>query len=387
MRWAIFGLLVLHGAIHFLGFAKAFSLVEVPQLTIPVGHATGIVWVVAGISLLAAASAWLRAPDHFWIVGLIALVVSQGAIFAGWQDARFGTLVNVVLLGVVVHAFASTGPFSFEAAFRRDVGVRLPSRASSAGALDESDLVALPAPVQRYVREIGAMSRVRDFRAEWTGRIRQGPDDPWMNFTAFQHNFIEPPARFFHMRARRGGVPVDVYHAFQDGSARMQVRLLSLFPLAAAEGDDLTRAEVVTLLNDLSILAPGALADPRVRWEAVDDTTARAFYRIGVDTVSAVLVFDDRGRLRDFVSDDRLRAAADGRAFTAERWSTPILESGEEHGYTGPTRAEARWHPPEGEFIYLEIELRELAINGSRVFPDTPAGPGPDRRGEGLEPG
>ena len=42
MRSAFFGLLVVHGLIHLMGFAKAFELGEFPQLTQPVSSALGI---------------------------------------------------------------------------------------------------------------------------------------------------------------------------------------------------------------------------------------------------------------------------------------------------------------------------------------------------------
>ena len=60
-----------------------------------------------------------------------------------------------------------------------------------------------------------------------------------MEFTAEQHNFLGEPARFFLMDARRGRLPVDVFHAFHDQSASMRVRLLSLIPLVDASGDSL----------------------------------------------------------------------------------------------------------------------------------------------------
>ena len=57
-----------------------------------------------------------------------------------------------------------------------------------------------------------------------------------MPFTAEQHNFPPDGARFFLMRAKRGGLPVDVFHAFHDGAASMRVRLLSFLPVVNASG-------------------------------------------------------------------------------------------------------------------------------------------------------
>jgi hypothetical protein len=106
--------------------------------------------------------------------------------------------------------------------------------------------------------------------------------------------------------------------------------------------------------------------DPAIRWEEIDARTARAHYTLGPHTVSATLSFNDAGELVDFVSDDRLVASPDGSRFIRQRWSTPL---GEYRAF-GPTRAasrgEGRWHPTEGEYAYIELEVVDLVIDGHR---------------------
>ena len=60
--------------------------------------------------------------------------------------------------------------------------------------LIEHDLVRLPGPVAEYLRRSGAVGRprVRNFRAQIHGRIRGGPDKPWMSFTGEQVNTYSP---------------------------------------------------------------------------------------------------------------------------------------------------------------------------------------------------
>ena len=147
--------------------------------------------------------------------------------------------------------------------------------------LTERDLDALPAPVARYVRQSGAVGKppVGSFRALIHGRIRAGADKPWMEFTGEQVNTYGPrPERFFKMDATMAHLPVDVLHVFAGDSATMRVKLCSLLPMVNASGPELTRAETVTLLNDLCVLAPAALANARITWTAVDDHRARATF-------------------------------------------------------------------------------------------------------------
>ena len=80
--------------------------------------------------------------------------------------------------------------------------------------------------------------------------------------------------------------------------------------------------------------------------------------------MSAVLSFDEDGQLVDFVSDDRLASTPDG-GFVSWRWSTPISS----FGTFGPLRlmrtGEGRWHPPGGDFVYIELEVLDVRTNVS----------------------
>lgn len=186
-----------------------------------------------------------------------------------------------------------------------------------------------------------------------------------MTFSGEQLNTYGPqPSRAFFMKARMFGLPVDVLHVFAGPTASMRVRLCSLVPIVSAAGPDLRRAETVTVFNDLCLLAPAALVDAAVVWDAVDDHHVRGTFTLGAHTVSAVLTFDD-GRLVDFVSDDRLRASPDGSSFAAQRWSTPVRDFRSIDGRRLPTHGEGRWHAPdpEGEFTYIEFSVDDISYN------------------------
>ncbi|MEJ2541976.1 MAG: hypothetical protein P8188_18755 [Gemmatimonadota bacterium] len=370
MKIAVVVLITLHALIHLMGTAKAFRLAELPQLSEPISRTMGMVWLVAAVALLTTAVLVALSFRSWWMVGLLAVALSQAAVFTAWGDAKFGTLVNVLLLGVVVYGFMSQGPLSFAGEYRREVDRRLADAPSRAAVLTDDDLTHLPPPVQRYLRLTGVVGRPRahHVRAAWRGRIRAGPDEPWMPFTAEQYNFVHEPARFFRMDARRAGLPVDVLHAFRDGTASMRVRLLSMIPVADARGPLMTRAETVTLLNDMALFVPSALADPELRdnlrWAAVDARTARVSYTVGPNEVGAVMTFNEEGELVDFVSDDRFAITPGDGDFVQWRWSTPVRDYRRFGAFRLMSRGEALWHAPEGPYAYIELELLELEVNG-----------------------
>ncbi len=112
MRWALAALLGLHGLVHFLGAAKAFEWADLPQLTLPPSRLAGVAWLTAGLLVLGAALTFPWWPRWWWVVGGAAAVVSQWMVLSSWSDARYGTIPNVLLLVLVVYAFAATTPAS-----------------------------------------------------------------------------------------------------------------------------------------------------------------------------------------------------------------------------------------------------------------------------------
>ncbi|MGL4743850.1 MAG: DUF6544 family protein [Dermatophilaceae bacterium] len=363
VKWTVVGVLGIHGAVHLVGAARVFGWAEVAQLSSPTSVTGGAGWLAAGVLVFATAGmVAVGAPRWWWAVAATAAAASQAMVFTAWDDAGAGTAVNGVLALVAVYGLFTTGPPSAQARWRTAARHALADLPGTSPAVTEDDVARLPAPLAHYVRRSGAVGRptVTASTADLHGRIRGGPDQPWMPYRAVQVNtFGVRPQRFFLMQARRRGIPVEVLHIYDHEGARMRAALLSVATVAEASGPRMDRAETVTLLNDLVVLAPGAIPSAPVRWEAVDDRHVRGRMTVGAVTVAATLVFNAVHDLVDFVSQDRLRALDGGAAFVRQPWSTPL--SG--YAFTGPggrrvaTYGEGRWQapPPEGEHTYVEV--------------------------------
>jgi hypothetical protein len=101
--------LIIHGLIHLMGFAKAFGLAELPQLAQPISRGLGVLWLLGALFLVATAVAVWLWPSGWWLLGGLALILSQIVILSSWRDAKFGTLANLVLLVGLLYGFASRG--------------------------------------------------------------------------------------------------------------------------------------------------------------------------------------------------------------------------------------------------------------------------------------
>jgi len=109
MRWLFAAIVVLHGLIHLMGPAKAFGWAELEALTRPISRGMGVVWGLAGLAMLATAALYLAGHRGWWGVGLAAALLSQAAIVGSWSDARFGTVANLILLGMIAFTLLTRG--------------------------------------------------------------------------------------------------------------------------------------------------------------------------------------------------------------------------------------------------------------------------------------
>lgn len=356
-------LLVVHGLIHVLGTAKAFSWADLPQLTQPISVTFGALWLLAALLFLTTAVSLFVWPRVWWAVGACAVVVSMLVIVPAWTDAKFGALANTVVLAGVAFGFLSQGPYSLRAEYDRDVEGHV--RAASDAPVTDADLAHLPAPVQQYLRLAGVVgkARVHNFRVRMHGRIRNGRQDRWMPFAAEQYNVVDPAARLFYLDASMFTIPAQGYHRYVGSSASMRVKAAALVPVVAATGSEMTQGETVTMLNDMCIMAPATLIEPTITWEAVDGCTARACFTNAGHSIRAELSFNEAGELTNFVSDDRFQVSADGTAMKPVRWSTPIRGYRTHRAMRLPSGGEGRWHDAEGEYAYIDVTIDDVQYN------------------------
>ena len=172
--------LIVHGLIHLLGFAKAFGVADLPQLTQPISPFFGALWLLAALLFLAAAAALSLWPRGWWAIGACAIVVSMFVIVPSWTDAKFGALANLVALIGVVFGFLAQGPVSLRAAYERDLDRAL-ARVAPAEPIRETDLAHLPAPVRRYLRGVGVVGQpveVAPLRSQFATWLNVGSRRP-----------------------------------------------------------------------------------------------------------------------------------------------------------------------------------------------------------------
>ncbi len=355
-------IIILHGLIHLLGFVKAYGYADISALSRDISKPVGIIWFIAAVLFVITAVLFMRKSDIWVYFGIVSVVVSQAMMFIYWQDAKFGTIVNVLMLIVIFFGFFH---LNFKSKYKEEVAAALAQSLDiPPSILTEDDIKHLPALVQKYLHYTHAVGKpkIHNFKTTMSGKIRSYEAKDWTPLTSEQYNFIPSTKRLFFLDATKNMLPVAGLHSFKDGSAFMDIRLLSMYKVQYMEGKEMDISETVTFFNDLCCMAPAALTDERIRWMATEGNKVNATFTSNGITISAWLHFNEKGELINFVSEDRY-AANQGGTTSQLRWSTPLRDYKEIHGYRLASYAEAIYTYPDGDFTYATFTIKDVKVN------------------------
>lgn len=253
---------------------------------------------------------------------------------------------------------------TYEKEVEKELGHAVPS---GKDLLTEEDIRHLPEPVQKYLRYANVIGKekVRNFRVTFDGEFKTDPKGDWARMNAVQYTDLNDTTRLFYMEMKMFGLPVAGLHKYADAKAIMLVKLAGLITVADGRGEEMNQGETVTVFNDMCMLAPASLIDRRISWQSIDPLTVKGTFINNGNKVSAILYFNNRGELINFVSDDRYYSPT-GKAYEKYRWSTPIKDYKDYNGARISSGGEAVWSFPEGEYSYGRIDIKEIEYNVKR---------------------
>ena len=365
LKYTFVFITLFHGIIHFMGFTKAFDYGTWPLLLRDVSKPLGILWFVAGFLFIIATALYLFKKDSWVYMALAALVLSQLLIINNWQEAKMGTAANVFILLVSVLGLFQ---IKFKNTYREEVKLGMDqSKIMQTSKLTEAEIAHLPHSVKKYLRYTGAVGKpkVNNFKATFSGKIRKDKKSEWMKLNSEQHNFMAYPTRLFYLDAIMNYVPVAGFHCFKNGTAFMDIRLLSIFKTEYQSGNEMDISETVTFFNDMCVLAPATLIDNRIEWLELERNKVKATFTNNGIKVTATLYFNEKGELVNLVSEDRF-AIGENNSVSRHTWSTPLREYKHIHDYKLASYAETIYTYPSGDFTYATFTLKNVEYNLSK---------------------
>jgi hypothetical protein len=361
-------LLALHGLIHLLGAARCWGWARIPQLTgrslWPMGWlpdwVQGMAWGLAA-SLLLLGAALLLADTRTWPwLAAVGIVLSQLLVLAYWPEAKWGTLANVLLLLPVA---AGLGEARMERETEQYAYHLLHKHQEQALAtVSAAELATLPPCVQHWLNAAGVTGhpRVRSAYLVQRGRMRLKPDASWMPYEARQLTTTSVPSVLWNARVQMlPGVQLLGRDYYTQAKGHMYIRLLGLLPVADARGPYIDQGSQLRYLAEMAFYPTEAL-QPYLRWEQLNDSTARVYMTQGTEECHADFIFNAQNELCRITGP---RYYEEQGKWTKRLWQIDLEGVQQADGLRVPERATLSWQLPEGLFTWAEMTITQLQYN------------------------
>jgi hypothetical protein len=262
-------------------------------------------------------------------------------------------LLAVVAVAVIVTLVAAV---AFDRRISRETDALLGDlRRGPAKTIEARDLEALPDPVRRWLRysRVIGTTRPASVRLRQHGDFDQGRG--WMPFDPTQYFTIDPPGFLWRASFRMAPlISVVGRDQYRGGSASMDMRLLSLVPVAKKTGGGLDQGDLLRFLGETQWF-PGAALSEYIAWEGVDANSARATMSYGGVSASMTFIFANDGRLME----ERAVRYNDARGRN-EEWVNRNDVDRDFEGLVLPAAGEARWEYASGPFPYIRWTITAI---------------------------
>ena len=192
------------------------------------------------------------------------------------------------------------------------------------------------------------------------GEIRSAPGARWISYTADETIDATRSGFRWDARLRTGPLRIlSVTDAYEDGHGKASIKLGGVVPVASGAGPDYDKGELQRYLAEIVCCPPILLNHPSLEWEVAGPRTLRVRDRQDETGASIELDVGDDGRPLA-VRADRPRTV--GKRTVLTPWSGRYDEMRQWDGLMVPTRIQAAWQLPEGEFVYVRAEMTSLVL-------------------------
>lgn len=271
--------------------------------------------------------------------------------------------VLLVLVGILTIWFnISYSPVKKQ--FQNDVAALLNENQLSVDneVFTEKDFSHLPIAIQKYIENCGYIGtpKMSYLKMEYHNvDFSQGRNGPTLTIDYTQYNFTNEPCRMALIDSSMFGIPFEGYDYYQNGTGGMKGVIAKAITLFDQTGTDMDRACLATFLAE-SLFAPTILQD-YIIFEELSDFEVRATITYGGQTASGIFTFNEQYEMISFTTNDRAAAGTDGNIEYIP-WSALCSDyQFSENGIKYPTKFQAVWNYPDGDFIYFDGIISEVS--------------------------
>lgn len=217
------------------------------------------------------------------------------------------------------------------------------------------ELQGLPAPVQRFFRAAlkDGQPIVTAASVTHTGSMNMSATgEQWKPFTSTQRVITQRPGFDWDARITMfPGVPALVHDAYIAGEGLLRGALFGLVPVVNMAGTpEIARGELLRFFAETVWYPTALLPSQGVRWDAVNDASARATLTDGTLAVTLLFRFNADGLIDTAHAESRDRVV-NGKTVSAP-WQGRFWNYAERGGMQVPLDGEVAWVLPEGLKTY-----------------------------------
>jgi len=236
-------------------------------------------------------------------------------------------------------------------------------------AYDSNELNGLPAPVQRYFHAVltDGQPMILAVTIEHTGTFNMSETgEQWRLFTSIQRVITNRQGFVWDGKIKMmPGLTVRVHDAYIAGEGILHASLFGLISLANIRGTpEMTSSELMRFFAEAVWYPTALLPTQGVRWEAVNDSSAKATLKDGETTVTLLFRFNEEGLIKSVRAEARGRTVAGKMVPTPweGRWSNYEIRD----GMRIPIEGEVAWILPEGPKPYWRGRITKISYELAR---------------------
>jgi hypothetical protein len=268
----------------------------------------------------------------------------------------------VALLVILVFIVSSIANARFNKTIAKEVNELLSKPEGNKEIVTKADLAGLPTCVQKWLEQSQVLGKekVSTVRLKQKALMKLEPVKSWMKVEAEQYFRLDKPG--FVWKARVKMAPLVYFigrDKYYEGKGQMLIKVLSLFNVVNSSGREIDQGSMLRFLAE-SVWFPTAALSDYIKWEDIDEHSARANMSYGGTTASGVFTFNDQGEPVKF-SAKRYREAAGKYELTG--WVGNMKQFGEFNGVRTPNKGEVIWKLTSGDFDWFHWEITEVVYN------------------------
>jgi hypothetical protein len=269
-------------------------------------------------------------------------------------------IITLTIIATLILVFTG-GKIKLSRQFGNEVKILFAnSKPISGQTFSYGQLAGLPEPVQRYFKLAlkEAQPYISYARITNDGLFKSGPDKDWVDIKGEQYATTERPGFIW-----KGTTTLfSARDQYILGKGRLAVALFGLIRIVDGKGASYDQGELLRWLGESILYPTNLLPGLNLRWNAIDERTAKLTFNYNGLSLSYKVTFNDAGEIiqmetKRYMDKDHL-----------ETWIIKPANYREINDLKVPTAFEVIWRLKKGDLSYAKFNIQKIEYDKPTRF-------------------